>query len=147
MLTANYEQNYISAFAKIFAVLKEDYEIYIKNGKCENYEIEIKKIDNADITDYLSICFQKQNGSLIIIASKNIKEDLIKKLLNDVSIALNTNPIASYSFNQNENYIIYHYEYVKETIIIDNKKIIQDLIKNQEIINVNFNAIANNFIT
>lgn len=147
MLTADYEQAYISSFAKIFAILKEDYEVYVKNGECKNYEIEIKKVNNNDITNYLSICFQKQNGSLIIIASKNIKEDLIKKLLNDVSIALNTNPIASYSFKEKENYIIYHYQYVKENIIIDNKKIIQNLIKNNEITNVNFNVIANNFIT
>lgn len=147
MLTANYEQNYISAFAKIFAVLKEDYEVYIKNGECENYEIEIKKINNYDITDYLSICFQKQNGSLIIIASLNINNDLIKKLLNDISISLNTNPIASYNLKEKENYIIYHYNYIKENIIIDNKKILNDLIKNNEIINVNFNVIVNNLIT
>lgn len=146
MLTASYEQAYISAFAKIFSVLKHDYEVYVKSGQCNNYEIEIKNINNKDIDDYLSICFQKQNGSLIVISHKNNKEDLIKKLLNDISIALNTNPMASYTFKEKQDYKIYHYEYIKENIIVDNKEIIKTLIKNDEIANINWNIISNKFI-
>ena len=84
MLTAEYEQSYISSFAKIFAILKEEYECVVKQGERENFEIEIKSINNEEIKDYLSICFQKQNGSLIIVSSKNINEEIIKKLVKDV---------------------------------------------------------------
>lgn len=59
MLTATYEQAYISSFAKIFTILKEEYECIVKQGECENYEIEINGINGQEINDYLSICFQK----------------------------------------------------------------------------------------
>ncbi len=138
MLTKEYEQGYISAFAKIFTVLKEEYECLVKQGECENYEIEIKSINNEDIKDYLSICFQKQNGSLIIASSKSIKEKIIKKLVKDVSLALNESPLASYNFKDLKDYIIYHFSYVKENVLIDNRQILNDLKVKDEIENLNF---------
>ena len=138
MLTAEYEQSYISSFAKIFTVLKEEYECMVKQGECENYEIEIKSINNKEIKDYLSICFQKQNGSLIIVSSKNINEDIVKKLVKDVSLALNIIPLASYNFKDLKDYVIYHFSYVTEKPIIDNKQIIKDLKAREEIENLNF---------
>lgn len=74
MLTADYEQAYISSFAKIFTMIKNEYEVLVKNSECENYEIEIKNVNKEEIKDYLSICFQKQNGALTIIADKKIDE-------------------------------------------------------------------------
>ncbi len=139
MLTKEYEQGYISSFAKIFAVLKEEYEYIIKQGECENYEIEIKSINNEEIKDYLSICFQKQNGSLIIVSSKNISEEITKKLVKDVSLALGENPAFSYQFKDLKDYVIYHFSYVKENVLIDNKRIIDDLKIKNEIENVNYN--------
>ena len=139
MLIKEYEQGYISSFAKIFAVLKEEYECIIKQGECENYEIEIKSINDEEIKDYLSICFQKQNGSLIIVSSKNINEEITKKLVKDVSLALGENPAFSYQFKDLKDYVIYHFSYVKENILIDNKKIIDDLKTKSEIENVNYN--------
>ena len=139
MLTAEYEQSYISSFAKIFTVLKEEYECIVKQGECENYEIEIKSINNEEIKDYLSICFQKQNGSLIIVSSKNISEDIIKKLVKDVSLSLGENPAFSYQFKDLKDYIIYHFSYVKKNVLIDNKRIIDDLKMKNEIENVNYN--------
>lgn len=138
MLTAEYEQSYISSFAKIFTVLKEEYECIVKQGECENYEIEIKSINNEEIKDYLSICFQKQNGSLIIVSSKNINEEITKKLVKDVSLALNISPLASYNFKDLKDYVIYHFSYVTEKSIIDNKQIIKDLKAREEIENLNF---------
>ena len=138
MLTKEYEQGYISAFAKIFTVLKEEYECLVKQGECENYEIEIKSINNEDIKDYLSICFQKQNGSLIIASSKSIKEKIIKKLVKNVSLALNESPLASYNFKDLKDYIIYHFSYVKENVLIDNRQILNDLKVKDEIENLNF---------
>lgn len=138
MLTKEYEQGYISSFAKIFTVLKEEYECIVKQGECENYEIEIKSINNEEIKDYLSICFQKQNGSLIIVSSKNINEEITKKLVKDVSLALNISPLASYNFKDLKDYVIYHFSYVTEKPIIDNKQIIKDLKAREEIENLNF---------
>ena len=127
MLTKEYEQGYISSFAKIFTVLKEEYECLVKQGECENYEIEIKSINNEDIKDYLSICFQKQNGSLIIASSKNINEEITKKVVKDVSLALNESPLASYNFKDLKDYVIYHFSYVKENVLIDNRHIVIEL--------------------
>ena len=138
MLTKEYEQGYISSFAKIFTVLKEEYECLVKQGECENYEIEIKSINNEEIKDYLSICFQKQNGSLIIVSSKNINEEITKKLVKDVSLALNISPLASYNFKDLKDYVIYHFSYVKENVLIDNRQILNDLKVKDEIENLNF---------
>jgi hypothetical protein len=146
MLTAEYEQSYISSFAKIFAILKEEYECVVKQGERENFEIEIKSINNEEIKDYLSICFQKQNGSLIIVSSKNINEEIIKKLVKDVSIALNISPLASYNFKDLRDYVIYHFSYVMENVLIDNKKIINDLKVSNQIENLDFNISINPFI-
>ena len=143
MLTKEYEQGYISSFAKIFTVLKEEYECLVKQGECENYEIEIKSINNEDIKDYLSICFQKQNGSLIIASSKNINEEITKKVVKDVSLALNESPLASYNFKDLKDYVIYHFSYVTEKPIIDNKQIIKDLKAREEIENLNFDININ----
>lgn len=143
MLTADYEKAYISAFAKIFTVLQNEYEVLVKNGKCENYEIEIKNINKEEIKDYLSICFQKQNGALTIIADKKINEEITKKVVKDVSLALNEEPLASYNFKDLSEYIVYHFEYVKENIIINNKKILEELKVLDEIENLNFNIIVN----
>ena len=143
MLTKEYEQGYISSFAKIFTVLKEEYECLVKQGECENYEIEIKSINNEDIKDFLSICFQKQNGSLIIASSKNINEEITKKVVKDVSLALNESPLASYNFKDLKDYVIYHFSYVTEKPIIDNKQIIKDLKAREEIENLNFDININ----
>lgn len=138
MLTKEYEQGYISSFAKIFTVLKERYECMVKQGECENYEIEIKSVNDKEINDYLSICFQKQNGSLIIVASKKVNEDVIKKLVKDVSLALNESPLASYNFKDLKDYLVYHFSYVTENVLIDNKQILKDLKAKEEIENLNF---------
>lgn len=143
MLTAEYEQSYISSFAKIFTILKDEYECMVKQGECENYEIEIKSINDEEIKDYLSICFQKQNGSLIIVSSKNINEEITKKVVKDVSLALNISPLASYIFKDLKDYVIYHFSYVTEKPIIDNKQIIKDLKAREEIENLNFNININ----
>ena len=143
MLTAEYEQSYISSFAKIFTILKDEYECMVKQGECENYEIEIKSINDEEIKDYLSICFQKQNGSLIIVSSKNINEEITKKVVKDVSLALNISPRASYIFKDLKDYVIYHFSYVTEKPIIDNKQIIKDLKAREEIENLNFDININ----
>lgn len=143
MLTANYEQAYIRSFTKIFAVLKQDYEVYVKPCEENNYEIEINKVNKEYINEYLSICFQKQNGSLTIITSKKTDDKIIKKLVKDISLALNDNPLASYCFKDLNEYIIYHFSYVKENIIVDNKKLLEGLLKNKKIEDLDFNI---NFI-
>lgn len=143
MLTADYEQSYISSFTKIFVVLKNEYEVYVKPCEEDNYEIEINKVNKQDIQEYLSICFQKQNGSLTIISSKKIDDKIVKKLVKDVALALNDNPLASYCFKDLNEYIIYYFSYVKENIIVDNKKLLEDLLKNKKIEDLEFNI---NFI-
>ena len=85
-----------------------------KNSECENYEIKIKSVNKEEIKENLSICFQKKNGALTIIANKKIDEEITKKLVKDVSLALNKKPIASYNFKDLNESIVYHFEYVKE---------------------------------
>lgn len=153
MLTADYEQAYISSFAKVLAVLNSEYETHVKEiimnddenneTKDINYEIELKKVNGEDIEDYLSVCFQKENGALTVIASKNIDDEIIKKLVKDVYLALNEEPLTSYNFKDLSEYIVYHFVYVKENIIVDNKKILEDLKALGQIENLNYSVSVN----
>lgn len=142
-LTAEYEQAYISNFTKVFTVLNEEYEVHVEPGKEENYELNIKKINDEEINDYLSVCFQKQNGALTVIADKKIDEEIIKKLVKDVSLALNIDPLASYNFKDLKDYIVYHFVYVKENVIVDNKNLLEKLKISKEIENLDYNVIIN----
>lgn len=142
-LTAEYEQAYISNFAKVFTVLNEEYEVHVEPGKEENYELNIKKINGDEINNYLSVCFQKQNGALTVIADKKIDEEIIKKLVKDVSLALNIDPMASYNFKDLKDYIVYHFVYVKENVIVDNKNLLEKLKISKEIENLDYNVIIN----
>lgn len=138
MLNADYEKAYISSFAKIFRALQDEYEVSIKTCEYENYEVNIKSINKENINGYLSICFQKQNGSLTVIAENNIDNDTVNKLVKDISLSLDINPISSYNFKDLNNYTVYHFSYVLQNPIIDNKKIIEDLANSGEIENVNY---------
>lgn len=142
-LTAEYEQAYISNFTKVFTVLNEEYEVHVEPGKEENYELNIKKINGDEINNYLSVCFQKQNGALTVIADKKIDEEIIKKLVKDVSLALNIDPLASYNFKDLKDYIVYHFVYVKENVIVDNKNLLEKLKISKEIENLDYNVIIN----
>jgi len=142
-LTAEYEQAYISNFTKVFTVLNEEYEVHVEPGKEENYELNIKKINDEEINDYLSVCFQKQNGALTVIADKKIDEEITKKLVKDVSLALNIDPMASYNFKDLKDYIVYHFVYVKENVIVDNKNLLEKLKISKEIENLDYNVIIN----
>lgn len=139
MLNADYEKVYISSFAKIFRALQDEYEVSIKTGKYGNYEVNIKSINKENVNGYLSICFQKQNGSLTVIAENSIDNDTFNKLVKDISLALDINPISSYNFKDLNNYTIYHFSYILQNPIIDNKKIIEDLASSGDIENVNYN--------
>lgn len=142
-LTAEYEQAYISNFTKVFTVLNEEYEVHVEPGKEENYELNIKKINDEEINDYLSVCFQKQNGALTVIADKKIDEEITKKLVKNVSLALNIDPMASYNFKDLKDYIVYHFVYVKENVIVDNKNLLEKLKISKEIENLDYNVIIN----
>lgn len=139
MLNADYEKAYISSFAKIFRALQDEYEVSIKTCEYENYEVNIKSINKENVNGYLSICFQKQNGSLTVIAENSIDNDIVNKLVKDISLALDINPISSYNFKDLNNYTVYHFSYVLQDPIIDNKKIIEDLASSGDIKNVNYN--------
>lgn len=143
MLTKEYEMAYISSFTKVFKVLNESCDLYVKPGECENYEIEVRKINDEVIKNYLSICYQKQNGSLTIVADKKIDDNLLNELVKYVSLALNENVLASYNFKDLSDYIVFHFEYVKQEKIIDNKKLIEDMYRNGEIENVIFDTSIN----
>jgi len=136
MLNTDYEKAYISSFTKIFRALQDEYEVSIKTCEYQNYEVNIKSINK--VSGYLSICFQKQNGSLTVIAENSINDDIVNKLVRDISLALDINPISSYNFKDLNNYAIYHFCYVIQDPIIDNKKIIEDLANSGEIENINY---------
>ena len=134
MLNTDYEKAYISSFTKIFRALQDEYEVSIKTCEYQNYEVNIKSINKERV----SICFQKQNGSLTVIAENSINDDIVNKLVRDISLALDINPISSYNFKDLNNYAIYHFCYVIQDPIIDNKKIIEDLANSGEIENINY---------
>lgn len=136
MLNAKYEQSYISAFAKIFVVLKEEYDLFVKNGEEENYEIEIKKINDDEIDKYLSICFQKQNGSLTVVMDKNINDKIKSKVIKDISLALNKELLATYNCKNLKDYKVYHFCYIDDEVAENNKKILEKLNINKEIENL-----------
>lgn len=138
MLNTDYEKAYISSFTKIFRALQDEYEVSIKTCEYQNYEVNIKSINKESVSRYLSICFQKQNGSLTVIAENSINDDIVNKLVRDISLALDINPISSYNFKDLNNYAIYHFCYVIQDPIIDNKKIIEDLANSGEIENINY---------
>lgn len=138
MLNADYEKAYISSFAQIFRALQDEYEVSIKTCEYENYEVNIKSINKESVNGYLSICFQKQNGSLTVIAENSVDNDIVNKLVKDISLALDINPISSYNFKDLNNYTVYHFSYILQNPIIDNKKIIEDLTNSGEIENVNY---------
>lgn len=157
-LTAYYEQAYISSFAKVNAVLNYEYETHINvinmneeeqeknnddNLQDINYEIELKKVNGEEINGYISVCFQKENGALTVIADKKIDEEITRKVVKDVSLALNEEPLASYNFKDLNNFIIYHFVYVKENVIIDNKKILEDFKSLGQIENLDYNIVIN----
>lgn len=161
MLTADYEQAYISSFAKVNAVLNYEYETHINvinmneeeqeknndnNLQDINYEIELKKINGEEINGYISVCFQKENGALTVIADKKIDEEITKKVVKDVSLALNEEPLASYNFKNLKVFIIYHFVYVKENITVDNKKILEELKALDQIENLNYEINLDNKI-
>lgn len=154
MLTAEYEQAYISSFAKVLTVLNSKYETHVKiinmndneSIKDINYEIELKSINEVKIQNYLSVCFQKENGSLTVIASNGIDDDIIKEVVKDVSLALNDEPLASYNFKDLKDFIIYHFVYVKENVIIDNKKILEDYKNLGQIENLSYEVKVNPII-
>ena len=138
MLNTDYEKAYISSFTKIFRALQDEYEVSIKTCEYQNYEVNIKSINKESVSEYLSICFQKQNGSLTVIAENSINDDIVNKLVRDISLALDINPISSYNFKDLNNYAIYHFCYVIQDPIIDNKKIIEDLANSGEIENISY---------
>lgn len=138
MLNTDYEKAYISSFTKIFRALQDEYEVSIKTCEYQNYEVNIKSINKESVSGYLSICFQKQNGSLTVIAENSINDDIVNKLVRDISLALDINPISSYNFKDLNNFTIYHFCYVIQDPIIDNKKIIEDLANSGEIENINY---------
>lgn len=109
IINAESEKAYISSFSNLFIVLQDKYEVLITAEEYQNYEVQIKSINKEKINGYLSICFQKQNGSLTVIAENNINNNIIKKLVRDVSLSLNINTISSYNFKDLKSYIIYHF--------------------------------------
>ena len=112
MLNTDYEKAYISSFTKIFRALQEEYEVSIKTCEYQNYEVNIKSINKESVSGYLSICFQKQNGSLTVIAENSINDDIVNKLVRDISLALDINPISSYNFKYFLTFVTHFYDLI-----------------------------------
>lgn len=146
MLNKEYEQAYNASCLKIAKALENEYKILVTDGELGNFEIKIEEINGEKVNDYLSICFQKQNGAFTVIVNKNISNDIKQKLLKDISFELKINPIASYNFKDLKDYVVYHFEYYIENKIIDNQKIIKDLESVDEIENVNYSPIISRHI-
>ena len=112
MLNTDYEKAYISSFTKIFRALQDEYEVSIKTCEYQNYEVNIKSINKESVSGYLSICFQKQNGSLTVIAENSINDDIVNKLVRDISLALDINPISSYNFKHFLTFVTHFYDLI-----------------------------------
>ena len=51
--------------------------------------------------------------------------------------------MASYNFKDLKDYIVYHFVYVKENVIVDNKNLLEKLKISKEIENLDYNVIIN----
>ncbi len=137
-MNADYELAYINAFTMVITILKNDYDIKVEIGECENYDIRIIRVNEKEIDKYLSVCFQKQNATLTFMYDKEAKQEITSKIINDISMALNVDPFATYNFENYKNYNIVQWNYNVRNPILDNKKILDSLKELKEIANLEY---------
>lgn len=123
---------------KLIDYLQGKYIIKYYDIDYDNTEIEVLGdvnneiiINNKDIT----IDFQKQNSSFILVYKKSINHNFIASLINDVNNALNMQEFAKYKFNNYEDHIIIHWVYNEEKL---NRDLLQKLENDKQIIDLEF---------
>lgn len=111
------EELYIETIYSILDNLKGKIEFSSNNIYYDNIELSVLKsnIDGINTNDF-SISFQKQNGSFTLITNKSLFEEKTKQIVNLVSETCGSVPLASYSFCDMNDIMIYHWCY-------DDKKI------------------------
>lgn len=138
-MNADYELAYVSTFTSIITSLKDDYDIKVEIGDCNNYNINIIRVNEKIIDKYLSICFQKQNATLTFMYDKSENKKIISKIIDDISTTLNLNFFATYNLKNYKNYNIIQWNYKVNNPIINNKNVLDSLEQLKEITNLKYN--------
>lgn len=130
------EKLYKSTLYDISNKLNEKFDISFNNIDYDNIEIVLDKsnMDGINKND-LTIEFQKQNGSFILIINKEIEENVKNKIIKMISSSINIEPMASYIYTLIPNMEIQFWCYEQNKCNF-NKGILDELNKLNEIENL-----------
>lgn len=130
------EKLYKSTLYDISNKLNEKFDISFNNIDYDNIEIVLDKSNMGGINkNDLTIEFQKQNGSFILIINKEIEENVKNKIIKMISSSINIEPMASYTYILIPNMEIQFWCYEQNKCNF-NKGILDELNKLNEIENL-----------
>lgn len=123
---------------RLIDYMQGKYIIQVNNIDYDNKEIEILsdinkqiKLNNKEVT----IDFQKQNNSLILVYKKSLNNKFISTIKEDINNALNIVEFARYRFRDFLDFEIIHWVLDKQKL---NRMLLEDLEKNNQIIDLKF---------
>lgn len=132
---------YQQILLQICSAVSTDYDIQLVPLYEDNIEIQINNKANANISPGdLSIDFQKQNGSLILVARDSIDIKTKLAISSIISNILGYDMLATYNFYDFSNYDISHWCYEKEKINF-NVDILREFKKLNQISHLSIRAI------
>ena len=118
--------------------IKGKYIIKINDINYDNKEIEILSDINKEIdlnNKEITIDFQNQNNSLILVYKKSLNNSLISTIKEDINNALNIVEFAKYRFRDFLDFEIIHWAVDQKKF---NRILLEDLEKNNQIIDLKF---------
>ena len=118
--------------------IKGKYIIKINDINYDNKEIEILSDINKEIdlnNKEITIDFQNQNNSLILVYKKSLNNSLISTIKEDINNALNIVEFAKYRFRDFLDFEIIHWAVDQKKF---NRTLLEDLEKNNQIIDLKF---------
>lgn len=123
---------------RLIDYMQGKYIIQVNNIDYDNKEIEILsdinkqiKLNNKEVT----IDFQKQNNSLILVYKKSLNNKFISIIKEDINNTLNIVEFARYRFRDFLDFEIIHWVLDKQKL---NRMLLEDLEKNNQIIDLKF---------
>lgn len=123
---------------KLIDYMQGKYIIQVNDIDYENKEIEIISDINKTIefsNKEITIDFQKQNNSLILVYKKALDNKLISSIKEDINNALNIVEFAKYRFKDFLDCEIIHWSLDKQKF---NRILLENLEKNNQIIDLKF---------
>lgn len=123
---------------KLVDYMKGKYLIKINDIDYENKEIEILGDINNEVeinNKELTIDFQNQNNSLILVYKKSLNKNLISTIEQDINNALNIEGFAKYRFRDFLDYEVIHWTFDQQKF---NRELLENLEKESMIIDLKF---------